>query len=240
MDNCIVDQISKEELISQLNKDWEIRLGNLAAKTYWNDIVKKINASIAAGHLVMPSLKRVFAALNNTPMDKFRVLLIGQDPYPAIGVATGYAFSTFKDDYIQDSLERIFMEIDKEYGSNMAKTHKTNGSLLPWTKQGVMLLNPILTTGGFGDMHKSCKWNSFTREVIEYLDNNYKFVTLAFGSDARKAAEVIINNKELVIAVGHPSPRNTTTPFIGSNCFAKCNDLLIKNSLLPINWVLPK
>ena len=240
MDNCIVEEITKEELLEQLDPRWKKRLDKIEDRLYWDDIVSRINASIAEGKLVMPSISRIFQALNKTPMDKFRVLLIGQDPYPNIGVATGYAFSLFPGEYLQSSLERIFVEIDNEYGSNLCRTHKSNGSLVNWVNQGVMLLNTVLTTDGYKSPHMSCKWQKFVHEVVEYLDANYRFVTIALGAEARKVAEHVVSNKDLIITAGHPSARNASSIFIGSNCFAKCNDLLIKNELMPINWILPK
>lgn len=240
MENCIVSEITKEELLSKLDPKWNELIGNVEAKTYWNDIVERINKSISTGHLVMPSLNKVFAPLNTIDFSKFKVLLIGQDPYPGVGVADGFAFSLRKGDRIQDSLEIIFKEIDNEYGSKLAQTHQYNGNLISWVKQGVLLLNSSLTIGNSGDNHRSCGWRKFVDEIITYLDNNYKFVTLAFGVEAKKAAEKIINNSNLVLGAGHPSPLNTRTPFLGCGVFTKCNELLIDNCLLPINWILPK
>ena len=235
--------ITEEELLKQLDERWNILLVNIADRAYWKTIVTKINMTIDDDRLVMPSLKRVFISLNTIELDKFRVLCLGQDPYPNIGVATGFAFSSWKDSPIPYSLENIYTEVDNEYGTNMVKTRHYNGSLKPWTDQGVLLLNSALTIGskrdGKNDSHRTCGWDKFIAEVISFLDKNYKFVTIAFGADAKKLAEKLVLNKDLVIGVTHPAaPAGRGAPFIGCNAFVKCNELLIKNSLLPIKWTM--
>ena len=231
----IAEEITKEELLSKLRPVWFERIPGLETRAYWHSIVDGINESFRLGHPAMPALNRVFYALNEFDEKKFRVLIIGQDPYPTAGVPNGLAFASNPDTQLQKSLRIIFKEIDDEYGSDMVNDNSENGSLLPWLRQGVMLLNTVLTIGLDYYPHKTIGWQLFTNEVIQWLDVNFKFVTIAMGADARKIAqENITENSSLLIITKHPAVRDNT--FGGCNCFIDCNNKLIENSLKPIKW----
>lgn len=231
----ITSDISKDTLLKELKREWFERIPGLETKAYWNTIVEGINSSRALGHPAMPSLNRVFEALNRFDERKFRVLIIGQDPYPTVGVPNGLAFASNRDTPIQKSLRTIFKEIDDEYDSDMVDNNEENGSLLPWVQQGVMLLNTVLTIGVDYYPHKTIGWQSFTNDVIDWLDAHFKFVTIAMGADARCIAqEHITENANLIVITKHPAVRDNT--FSGCGCFIECNRKLIENSLLPIKW----
>lgn len=238
MTNYFDFEITIKDLKDNLDEKWSRFLGNnLFERPYWKTIKTGINKTIKNKKIVIPNITQIFSPLNSIELDKFRVLIIGQDPYPTIGYANGFSFSTTKGLKIPKSLENIYKEIDLEYGTNMVDKNKFNGDLIEWSKQGVLLLNSSLTIGEKNESHISIGWNFFTEEIIKFLDLNYTFVTLAMGAKATNVADkIIINNKNNLIKTGHPSPLNTAKKFIGCNCFSDCNKLLIKQNLLPIKW----
>ena len=229
--------ITKEILLSKLNDNLLEWIPNLSKQKYWDDIVKGINETIKKGKVIYPNLCCVFRALNELPLNKFRVLIIGQDPYPTPGFADGFSFSVRSGKQIPRSLANIFSEIDRTFESDMSTRNASNGDLEKWNERGVLLLNTVLTIGDRNESHVQIHWQDFTQDVIQYLDENYTFVTIAMGSYAKKVSEIITKNKANVITVGHPSPLNTTNKFYGCNCFEDCNNKLMENGLLPINWV---
>lgn len=221
-------EIDKAKLLSQLDAKWNKWIPGLFEKPYWDDIVVGINKSIANKRIVVPKLDNIFKALNNFQPDNFKVLLIGQDPYPTLGNATGESFAVTKGKTIPKSLLNVYKEIDRCFGSNMCTLNEKNGDLSSWSRQGVLLLNAILTIGvsmqrGIQpESHEKIGWREFVQDIIRWLDNNYKFVTLALGNSARITSELLIKNTENVIVTGHPSPMNTTRKFYGCNCFNEC------------------
>lgn len=236
MSRAITEEITKEELLEQLDDKWRAMIPGIDERKYWDSIVEGINESIENKHFVMPGLNKIFAALNDIDLSSFRVLMIGQDPYPTPGMATGHAFSVKDGKFIPASLKNIFAEIDRCYDSTLATDRQTEGDLSLWTEQGVLLLNSVLTIGVGRYQHLSIGWKNFTNEIVSYLDKNYTFVTIALGSDAQKVADRLERNEHLVVKAGHPSPLNTTHPFLGCDCFVRCNKLLRANKLLPIRW----
>lgn len=227
--------ITKETLLKQLNSIWFERIPGLESRPYWNTIVEGMNESLKQGHPSMPVLQRIFYSLNEFNTSNFRVLIIGQDPYPTIGAANGLAFATYKGIGIQKSLINVFREIDDEYGGDMRTRNETNGSLIPWMKQGVLLLNATLTIGTDCYSHRTIGWRNFTNEIIQYLDTHYRFITIAMGADARETATTnITENGDSIIITKHPMVRDNT--FAGNNAFIQCNDKLMEKSLSPIRW----
>lgn len=237
--------ITKTELLRLLDSKWFQLIENLDKKPYWDRIVEGINKSIDNGNVIIPSEENIFKALNEINFSKFRVLMIGQDPYPTIGYATGFAFSAnnISGKPLPGSLMNIFKEIDRSYGSSM--TESPNGNLFSWKEQGVLLLNSYLTIGTtisqgrsrkINDSHREIGWGEFISDVIRYLDKSYKFVTLALGREAQKISLMLDKNKKFIVEAPHPSPINTIKQFLGCDCFVKCNELLIQNELLPIKW----
>lgn len=234
---------TKDELLGLLDERYETILGEKIYKeNYWDRIIKKINEDIEQGFVISPSFERIFISLNELNFRNFRVLILGQDPYPTRNVADGFAFSTNDGKPIPASLRNVFNEIENEYGSEyfLARNYNNRGNLNKWVKQGVLLLNTVLTIGigkTKNSSHREIGWESFINDFIKILDENYNFVILSWGNNARQVIEkTIINNKENVIFSGHPSPLNTTKPFLGCNCFKECNNKLMNLGLLPIRW----
>ena len=238
MSNLFDDRITKKDLETNLDPQWKIRLGeDLFERSYWTSIMNGINESIVSKGAVIPRKNQIFMALNRFDASNFRVLMIGQDPYPTPGNATGFAFASARGRPAPASLKQVFKEIDQEYGSNMYKDKAFNGMLDGWIDQGVLLLNTALTIGLENESHRDIGWRSFIGEVITYLDSTYKFVTLALGADAaRVASDYVIKNRTMTITTGHPSPLNRSRPFVGCKCFEKANSLLLANNMIPIKW----
>ena len=236
---CIKRRITKDELLSYLPRYWKIAIPDITERSYWDLIVKAINETINAGGLVIPSLPTIFKAYETFNHDTFKLLLIGQDPYPTLGDANGYAFwSNAK--IPAKSYMRMLEELSEEYGVNSVRIMK-NGNLAHWRDQGVFMMNSALTIpmipGRMNINHQSV-WKAFTREIIEYLDKNFTFVTLAMGKISYEFADMVVINQGFVVKTGHPSPLNTRIPFIGTGCFRRCNDFLVKNEMLPIRWTI--
>ena len=240
--NLLSDPITVETLKSLLNEQWISRLGeDLFRRRYWSSIVAGINATINKGSSVIPRKNQIFASLNRFDGGNFRVLMIGQDPYPTPGNATGFAFASASGRPVPASLKQVFKEIDQEYGSKMYETLRFNGNLDSWIDQGVMLLNTALTIGVGNESHRDIGWNDFVSDVIEYLDQTYVFVTIALGSNAAKvASDHVHKNKSLIITAGHPSPMNRSRPFLGCKCFEQANAKLMSVNLLPVSWIIKR
>lgn len=181
-----------------------------------------------------PKLKDIYAALNGVSPDNVKVVIIGQDPYHQPNVAHGYSFSVQPRATIPASLRTIHTELMNEYGIS---DPPSDGSLLPWVEEGVLLLNTILTVEqGHAASHKGIGWEELTSQVLEYIDNNCKCVFLAWGGFAIKLCEKSIKNS-IVIQCGHPSPLNTgNNAFIGCDCFKKANEVLMSKGILPVRW----
>jgi uracil-DNA glycosylase len=200
-----------------------------------SDIIKKIRINNPDAN-ILPKKENVLRALSFFEPKDTKVIIIGQDPYPNAKDACGLAFS-IEHDKIPPSLKNIFSKLRKELGHNPPKI----GDLTPWAKQGVLLLNSILTVEEFKPMsHENMGWEEYTTHVIQQvLDQKHPVVIIAWGNKAKnKIATLKIHEKSLVITGGHPSPLNTTGSFFRYNYFSLANDWLKMNGVTPINWDL--
>ena len=218
-----------DDLEHELETCWFDVLKNEFDQEYWKDIIITLNNG-----KYLPKKQDLFNALNRCPPSKVKVVIIGQDPYIHDFEACGYSFSVPKTAPIPPSLRNIFAELAKEYNYSMLPE---NGDITKWCDDGVLLLNSILTVEpGKSRSHKGIGWEKFTSAIIRYIDHHNKCVFMAWGKDAQKICsdEVKINK---VLTAGHPSPLNTSHPFLGCNCFRECNDILRENKLLPVRWI---
>ena len=183
--------------------------------------------------LILPPSSLVYNAFELTDFDNVKVIIIGQDPYHQKGVANGLSFSVNFEDKLPKSLINIF----KELKSDLSVTN-TNGDLRSWAKQGVFLLNTILTVEeGRALSHKNLGWEKFSKTIIEELNKDSKpKVFLLWGNQAKKFEQLITNKNHLVITSAHPSPLSAYNGFFGSKPFSKINKFLAKNSVSGINW----
>ena len=224
--------LTKDSLLANLSDEWKRVLENTLVKSYWNTILTTLNASDS----FLPSPELIFSALNLCPPQKVKVVLLGQDPYIHDYEAMGLSFSVPNGTQIPPSLKNIFKELSLEY---QIKYNPKSGDLTKWANDGVLLLNSVLTVEkGKSYSHKGIGWETFTSDIITYLKSKPTVMFLTLGTKARDIVNACKVPPESVVYAGHPSPVNTTGSFIGRNCFRKINESLIKNSILPIRWVL--
>jgi uracil-DNA glycosylase len=213
---------------------WEDLIHNEFRKSYFQELQKKI-ALERKEHLVHPKEHLVFRAFELTPLDKVKVVILGQDPYPSSGHAHGLAFSVDPSVRpIPKSLQNIFKEIESNFGSSIPE----HGCLDRWAEQGVLMLNTVLTVrSGAPKSHANLGWERFTDEVIRVLNNQNSVIVFIFwGNDAKKKMQLVDANRHLVLTGAHPSPLSAYRGFFGCQHFLKANVWLEKNGRLPIEW----
>jgi uracil-DNA glycosylase len=184
---------------------------------------------------IFPKVKDVFKAFELTPLDKLKVVLIGQDPYHKINQAHGLSFSVNNGIKTPPSLVNIYKELKTDLNIPIAEY----GNLTHWAKQGVLLLNATLTVReGQPRSHQKKGWENFTDEIIKYIsENTESTVFLLWGNFAKTKKEIINSAKHLVLEAAHPSPL-ARGAFFGSKHFSKCNEFLISKGKVPIDWSL--
>ena len=183
---------------------------------------------------VFPERKNIYASLENTPFDKVKVVIIGQDPYHGEGEAHGFAFSVKPGIKIPPSLKNIYKELNAEYDCYIPN----NGYLMKWAEQGVLLLNAVLTVEKDKPAsHQEKGWETFTDRVIEEIDKKEEPVVFMLWGNFAKSKKALLNNsKHLVLESPHPSPFSARHGFFGNNHFKLANEYLSKNGIKPIDW----
>ena len=183
---------------------------------------------------IYPPKEEIFNAFKLCPIDNVKVVILGQDPYHEEGQAHGLAFSTPEGHSIPRSLKNIFKEIESEYGYPIPDS----GCLESWAKQGVFLLNTVLTVEeGNANSHSKCGWQTFTDNVIKILNNQDQAIAfLLWGKQAELKKELITNPNHLIIESAHPSPFSAYNGFFGTKQFSKTNNFLKKNNIKEIDW----
>jgi uracil-DNA glycosylase len=186
---------------------------------------------------VFPSEEDLFSAFRLTPYEKVKVLLLGQDPYHGPGQAHGLAFSVQPGVKPPPSLVNIFKELQSDVGAPKPK----DGSLVPWAKQGVLLLNAVLTVRqGEANSHARHGWEHFTDAVIQKVsDKPERVVFILWGAYAQKKKPLIDTSKHFILEAQHPSPLSAKKGFFGSKPFTRTNEALEERGREPIDWTLP-
>jgi uracil-DNA glycosylase len=207
----------------KLPASWQPVLADELHKPYFAELQQFV-AEERAHHQVFPPEDEVFNAFKFTPYDKVRVLLLGQDPYHDDGQAHGLCFSVRPGVKPPPSLVNIFKELHSDVGASIPN----NGCLEPWAKQGVMLLNAVLTVRAHQpNSHKDKGWEKFTDAVIHKLgERDDPTVFVLWGAYAQKKVKLIDTDKHTVIQSAHPSPLSARSGFFGSKPFSKVNDAL--------------
>ncbi len=184
-------------------------------------------------HEIYPVEDKIFNAINHLPLDKIKVVIIGQDPYHEPNQAQGLAFSVPSDVAIPPSLVNIMSEIESDLGIKCLN----DGNLARWVTQGVLLLNTVLTVRrGQANSHKDKGWELLTRKIIEIVGKREKpVVFMLWGSYAQGYAD-LIGKQHLVLKAPHPSPLSAYRGFFGCKHFSKCNNFLVAHNETPINW----
>ena len=183
---------------------------------------------------IYPPKENIFFALENTPYEHIRVVILGQDPYHGVGEAHGMAFSVNPGIKVPPSLQNIFKELNSELGCYIPN----NGYLLKWARQGVLMLNSVLTVEKDKPAsHKNKGWEIFTDRIIEDINKkDTPVVFMLWGNFAKQKANLITTPKHLILTSSHPSPFSVRYGFFGCNHFVKANEFLKKNNIPPINW----
>ena len=215
-----------------INKKWDIVLNNEMQQDYF----KKLGAFVKKEYKeksIFPPYENVFDALRFTDYDDVKVVILGQDPYHGIGEAHGLSFSVHEGIPMPPSLQNIFKELESDLGIK-----RTCSDLTDWAKQGVLLLNSIMTVEKDRPLsHKDKGWEIFTDNIIRYLnDREQPVIFLLWGSFARSKKSLITNKKHYVIESVHPSPLSAYRGFFGSKPFSKINNILRENNIDEINW----
>lgn len=226
---------SEPTSLPALPADWLAVLENEFRQPYW----AKLQAFLAEERdstTVFPPEEEVFAAFQSTPYESVRVLILGQDPYPGEGQAHGLSFSVKPDVTIPASLRNMYQELKTDLDIPPAKT----GYLMGWAKQGVLMLNTVLTVrAGEANSHKGKGWELFTDAVIQAV--NAKPEPVAFvlwGANAQKKQKLIDTGRHTIVQSAHPSPLSAHAGFFGSKPFSKINEILKANRLKAIDWAV--
>jgi len=224
---------------SKLDLSWLKLLDEEFTKPYMLNLATFLDNEKQQGKTILPPENQWFSALNSTPLNQVKVVIIGQDPYPTIGHAHGLCFSVQTD---VKPLPKSLLNINKELETDIGVSNHHCGYLQSWAEQGVLLLNAVLTVeAGKANAHQNKGWEPFTDKIIETVNKKTdKTVFILWGAYAQKKGKVIDRNKHLVIESPHPSPLSAYRGFFGSKPFSKTNDYLISHDITPINWQLEK
>ena len=215
-----------------INKKWDIILKDEMKKPYFRDLGIFVKNEYGK-KIVFPEYKNIFNALRYTDYDEVKVVILGQDPYHGMGEAHGLSFSVQKGVKRPPSLDNIFKELYNDLG-----VKRTNNDLTDWARQGVFLLNSIMTVVKDTPLsHKGKGWEIFTDDLIKLLNQREKpIVFILWGSYARSKKELITNPNHYIIESVHPSPLSASRGFFGSKPFSKTNNFLVNHGIKPIWW----
>jgi uracil-DNA glycosylase len=222
--------------MKEIPKGWRAHLADELEKPYFAKLRRFVDEERRT-RVVYPPEEEVFSALELTPYDRVKVLILGQDPYHGPGQAHGLAFSVRPGVAPPPSLRNIFREIQGELGCPVPD----NGYLVPWAKQGVLLLNAVLTVrDGEPNSHKGRGWETFTDAVIRKLSaREERVVFVLWGGYAAKKAGLVDGGRHVVLTSAHPSPLSARRGFFGSRPFSRVNAALQEAGLAPVEWCLP-
>lgn len=221
----------------KLEPSWKAKLIDEFSKPYMIKLKEFLKTEIDKGKVIYPKPSEYFEAFSKTPLDKVKVVILGQDPYHGPGQAHGLCFSVQKNVPVPPSLQNIYKELkDDIVGFEIPK----HGNLTSWAEQGVLLLNATLTVErSAAASHQKKGWEEFTDAVLKVLNaSETPKVFILWGSSAQKKGEFIDTKKHLVIKAVHPSPLSVHRGFFGHKPFSRANAFLIKTGQKPIDWTI--
>ena len=212
---------------------WNEILAEEMQKDYYQELqafVQKRRSEVR----VFPEEKNIFNALELTPFESVKVVILGQDPYHGFGQAHGLSFSVQKGTPLPPSLKNIYKELQEDIGGELP----TEGDLTHWAKQGVLLLNTVLTVEeGNANSHKGMGWERLTNRLIESLNElKHPVIFILWGKPAQDKEKLITNSNHVILKAPHPSPLSAYRGFFGSKPFSRVNDILIQQGQTPIRW----
>lgn len=219
--------------MAAIANDWLEPLKPEFSKQYYRDLYQKVVEEYKT-HLIFPPSDDIFNAFALTPLKDVKVVIIGQDPYHNVGQAHGLCFSVRPDVEIPPSLVNIYKELHDDLGCYVPN----NGYLVKWAKQGVLLLNTVLTVRAHqANSHRGMGWEQFTDAAIRILNEEDRpIVFILWGSPAQTKKKMLNNPRHLILEAPHPSPLSAYRGFFGSRPFSKTNTFLEENGLKPIDW----
>lgn len=221
----------------RLEDSWKAVLGSEFAQPYMRDLKAFLKQEKAAGKNIFPKGAEYFRALDLTPLDEVRVVILGQDPYHGAGQAHGLCFSVQPGVRIPPSLVNIYKELQSDLGIPPAR----HGFLEHWARQGVLLLNSVLTVEeARAASHQGQGWERFTDAVIRAVNDDCDHVVfMLWGSYAQKKAAFVDRSRHLVLKAPHPSPLSAHNGFFGSRHFSQANKYLVEQGKPAVDWQLP-
>lgn len=233
-----MEATNQSETPIKLEPSWKLRLADEFTKPYMVKLRDFLRTQYQEKKTVFPKGSEYFAALNLLPFDQTKVVILGQDPYHGPNQAHGLCFSVKPGIDPPPSLKNIY----KELRSDLGLAPPNHGCLESWARQGVLLLNSVLTVeNGRAGSHANQGWEFFTDRVIAELNQSKNhLVFVLWGSYAQKKGQFIDRTRHLVIESPHPSPLSAHRGFLGSKPFSKINQYLIANGQTPIDWQLPQ
>ena len=222
----------------RLEPSWKARVGDYLSRPEMLRLSEFLRAELRAGKTIFPPPRCIFAALDATPFEQVKVVILGQDPYHGPGQAHGLCFSVLPGVPPPPSLVNIFSEIGRDLGI----ARPDHGCLIPWARQGVLLLNAVLTVErGLAGSHQGKGWEGFTDNVIDHLNREREgLVFLLWGSYAQAKGALIDTRRHRVLKAPHPSPLSAHRGFIGCGHFSKANQWLSEHGQSEIDWSLPR
>jgi uracil-DNA glycosylase len=220
----------------KLEPSWKVRLAPLFETEGMQRLAEFLRGEKAAGKTVFPRGSDIFAALDATPFEQVKVVILGQDPYHGPGQAHGLCFSVQPGVPAPPSLANIFVELERDLGI----PRPNHGCLTRWAEQGVLLLNAVLTVErGLAGSHQGRGWESLTDAIVEHLNREREgLVFMLWGSQAQAKGRIVDARKHLVLKAPHPSPLSAYRGFIGCGHFSQANRYLESHGKAPIDWTL--
>ena len=216
-----------------ITNDWLTAIGDEFKKSYYRELYNFVKAEYGK-YIIYPNADDIFNAFHFTPLSKVKAVILGQDPYHNVGQAHGLSFSVKPGIDIPPSLVNIYKELHDDLGCYIPN----NGCLEKWAKQGVLLLNTVLTVRAHkAYSHQGKGWEQFTDAVIKAVNEQDRpIVFILWGRPAQSKKVMLTNKKHLILEAPHPSPLSAYRGFFGSKPFSKTNEFLAKNNIQPIDW----
>lgn len=219
--------------MSAISGEWLEALQGEFKKEYYKQLFLKVNEEYRTRQ-IFPPADEVFSAYHFTPLSQVKVVILGQDPYHGVGQAHGLCFSVKKGVDIPPSLINIYKELQDDLGC----TIPNHGNLVKWARQGVLMLNTVLTVRAHqANSHRGIGWEEFTDATIRILNEQDRpMVFILWGKPAQTKKKMLNNPKHLILEAPHPSPLSSYRGFFGSKPFSQTNQFLEQNGIAPIDW----
>ena len=221
----------------RLQASWKALLGDWFERPEMQALAAFLRAEKAAGRRIYPPGREIFAALDHTPFERVRVVILGQDPYHGPGQAHGLCFSVRPGVPVPPSLANIYAELKRDIGF----VPPDHGCLVPWAERGVLLLNAVLTVeAGRAGSHQGKGWEGFTDRIVQLLNERREgLVFMLWGSYAQAKGALLDGRCHLILKAPHPSPLSAHRGFIGCAHFSRCAEWLARRGEPPLDWALP-